>query len=194
MDLRHQVLVSDTRVYERRQSCDGLIFNMEISTPWKPGLYIETGPRSKIYVETADALVPTIARSSASMVLTMMDNWVCFYGPVNVMTWWCHQMEIFSMLLALCAGNSLVTGEFPTQRPVTRSFDVSFHLHPNKCLCKQLKHQWFETPSSSLLHHCNEIDKFSMLMALCVGNRGFPSQMSNNAALKFSLMLASVHC
>ena len=34
-------------------------------------------------------------------------------------------MEAFSALLALCAGNSLVTGEFPTQRPVTRSFDVS---------------------------------------------------------------------
>ena len=33
-------------------------------------------------------------------------------------------METFSALLALCAGNSPVTGEFPTQRPVTRSFDV----------------------------------------------------------------------
>ena len=35
-------------------------------------------------------------------------------------------MEIFSALLAICAGNSLVPGEFPTQRPVTRGFDVSF--------------------------------------------------------------------
>ena len=35
-----------------------------------------------------------------------------------------HQMETFSALLPLCAGNSPVTGEFPTQRPVTRSFDV----------------------------------------------------------------------
>ena len=39
--------------------------------------------------------------------------------------WWCHQMETSSALLALCAGNSPVTGEFPTQRPVTRRFDVS---------------------------------------------------------------------
>ena len=37
-------------------------------------------------------------------------------------------METFSALLALCAGNSPVTGEFPAQRPVTRSFDVSFDL------------------------------------------------------------------
>ena len=33
-------------------------------------------------------------------------------------------METFSALLAICAGNSPVTGEFPAQRPVTRSFDV----------------------------------------------------------------------
>ena len=38
--------------------------------------------------------------------------------------WWRHQMETFSALLAFCAGNSLVTGEFPSQRPETRSFDV----------------------------------------------------------------------
>ena len=43
-------------------------------------------------------------------------------------SWWHHQMETFSPLLALCAGNSLVTSEFPSQRPVTRSFDVFFHL------------------------------------------------------------------
>ena len=33
-------------------------------------------------------------------------------------------METFLALQALCAGNSPVTGEFPAQRPVTRSFDV----------------------------------------------------------------------
>ena len=43
-------------------------------------------------------------------------------------------MEKFSALLAICAGNSPVTGEFPAQRPVTRSFDVLFDLHPNKRL------------------------------------------------------------
>ena len=43
-------------------------------------------------------------------------------------------METFSALLALCAGNSPVTGEFPTQRPVTRNFDVLFDLRLNKRL------------------------------------------------------------
>ena len=37
----------------------------------------------------------------------------------SVDTWWRHQMETFSALLAICAGNSPVPGEFPTQRPVT---------------------------------------------------------------------------
>ena len=41
------------------------------------------------------------------------------------------------VLLALCAGNSLVTGQFPTQRPVTQSFDVFFDLSLNKRLSKQ---------------------------------------------------------
>ena len=42
--------------------------------------------------------------------------------------WWRHQMETFSALLAICAGNSPVPGEFLAQRPVTRSFDVFFDL------------------------------------------------------------------
>ena len=64
-------------------------------------------------------------------------------------------METFSALLAIWAGNSPVPGEFPTQRPVTRSFDVFFDLHPNKRLNKQWWGWWFETPSCSLWRHRN---------------------------------------
>ena len=71
--------------------------------------------------------------------------------------WWRHQMETHSALLALCAGNSPVTGEFPSQRPVTRSFVVFFDLHLNKRLSKQSRRLWFETPSSSLWLHCNAV-------------------------------------
>ena len=53
------------------------------------------------------------------------SNWKLF------VTWWRHQMEAFSPLLAICAGNSPVTGEFPTQRPVTRSFVAFFDLRIN---------------------------------------------------------------
>ena len=41
-------------------------------------------------------------------------------------------METFSVLLALCEENLPVTGEFPSQRPVTRSFDVFFDQRLNK--------------------------------------------------------------
>ena len=59
-------------------------------------------------------------------------------------------MGTFSALLALCAGNSPVTGEFPAQRPVTRSFEVSFDLCLNNLLSKQTGGWRFETPSRSL--------------------------------------------
>ena len=65
-------------------------------------------------------------------------------------------METFSALLALGAGNSPVTGEFPAQRPVTRSFGVFFDLRPNKRLSKQWWGWWFETPSRPLWRHCND--------------------------------------
>ena len=67
-----------------------------------------------------------------------------------------HQIETFSKLLAVCAGNSPFTGEFPTQRPVTQSFDVFFDLRPNKRLSNQSSGSWFEMPSHSLWCHCNE--------------------------------------
>ena len=46
--------------------------------------------------------------------------------------WW--GMETFTALLALCEGNSPVTGEFQSQRPVTRCFDIFFDLRLNERL------------------------------------------------------------
>ena len=63
-----------------------------------------------------------------------------------------------SALLAICAGNSPVLGEFPTQRPVTRSFHVFFDLRLNKPLSKQSWGWWFETLSYPLWRHCNVAD------------------------------------
>ena len=72
------------------------------------------------------------------------------------MTWWRHQMETFSALLALCARNSPVTGEIPTQRPVTRSFNFFFDLRLNNRLSKHWWGWWFEKPSCPLWRHCND--------------------------------------
>ena len=69
-------------------------------------------------------------------------------------SWWRHQMETCSALLALC-GEFTGPGEFPAQRPVTRTFDIFFDLRVNKRLSKQSWGWWFETPSWSLWRQCN---------------------------------------
>ena len=62
--------------------------------------------------------------------------------------------NIFSITGHLC-------GEFtsprwnPRTKPVTRSFDVFFHLRLNKWLSKQSWGWWFETLSCPLWRHCN---------------------------------------
>ena len=70
--------------------------------------------------------------------------------PYNEVIKWKH----FRVTGPLC-GNSPVTSEFPSQRPVTRIFDLFFDLRQNKQLSKQSRRRWFETPSRSLWCHCN---------------------------------------
>ena len=65
--------------------------------------------------------------------------------------------NIFRVTGHLC-GQFTGPGEFPSQRPVTRSFDVFFDLRMNKWLSKQSWGWWFETPSWSLWRHCNVED------------------------------------
>ena len=71
------------------------------------------------------------------------------------MPWWRHQLRTFSALLVLGAGNSSVTDEFPSQRPLTRDLDVFFDLRVNKRLSKQSQGWWLETPPGPLWRHCN---------------------------------------
>ena len=91
-------------------------------------------------------------------------------------TWW-HQMETLLLLLAICAWNSPVTGEFPTQMPMTWSHDVFFDLRLNKQLSKQSWGCWFEMPSHPLWRHCNE--GWDMVFLLWVQSLvyNFPSLM-----------------
>ena len=99
------------------------------------------------------------------------------YVDIDLGTWWCHQMETFSALLAICAGNSPVPGEFPTQRPVTRSFDVFFDLCLNKRLSKQWWGWWFEMLSCPLWRHRNAVP--NQVMDCCMT----PSPYRTNAEL-----------
>ena len=97
-------------------------------------------------------------------IIAWYNAWYYWYWPFargipevsnNELSWWRHQMETFSALLASCAGNSPVPGEFPAQRSVTRSFDAFLHLRLNKGLSKRSWGWWFETPSRPLWRHRN---------------------------------------
>ena len=97
---------------------------------------------------------PNVYFGLASMCF---NDLVAIYGVGDIgQPRWRHQMETFSASLALCAGNSPVTSEFPTQRPVTRGFDVLINQRLNKRLSKQSRDWWFATPSGSLWRHHND--------------------------------------
>ena len=103
---------------------------------------------------------------------------------VGTSPWWRHQIEPFSALLALCAGNSPVTGEFPAQRPVTLNFDVVFGLRLNKRLSKQSRSCCFVKPSRPVWRHCNA--KLTLL------NGQYQSYKSNEIIL-FGIFINTKH-
>ena len=73
--------------------------------------------------------------------------------------------NIFRVTGPLC-GEFTGPGEFPAQRPVTRSFDVFFDLRPNKRLSKQPWGWWFETPSWALWRQCNVLTAIEHVFGL----------------------------
>ena len=87
----------------------------------------------------------------------------------SLTSWWRHQMETFSALLDICAGNSPVPDEFPIQRPLTRSFDVFFDVHPNKQFSKQWWGWWINTPSCPLWRHRNDRARFYNYVFIKIG-------------------------
>ena len=82
------------------------------------------------------------------------------HGTFGDPWWWCHQMETFSMLLALCVGNSPVTGEFPHKgqwREVLMS--------PLTCACINI---WTnKREAGDLRHHHAHYDVTIMIIATC---------------------------
>ena len=62
--------------------------------------------------------------------------------------------NIFRVTGPLC-GEFTGHRRIPSQRPVTRIFDVFFHLPLNKWLSKHPRRRWFQTQSGSIWRHCN---------------------------------------
>ena len=89
------------------------------------------------------------------------------------MPWWRHQMGTLSVLLAICAGNSPVTGEFPAQSPVTRSIDAFFDLRLNKRWVNNRetddlrRHRAHYDVTEPMITHCNQGNYHTFLNRKC---------------------------
>ena len=78
-----------------------------------------------LYLSINDKMYETIRRMASLNSNTHFDSY-CWRKNIALPPyhpWWRHQMETFYALLAFCAGNSPVTGEFPAQRLMTRNSD-----------------------------------------------------------------------
>ena len=102
----------------------------------------------QILLQRVGIIIPRISRRIASSHRVSVLSFRYCRG--NQRSWWRNQMETLSALLALCAGNWLVTDEIPAQRPVTPSFDIFFDLRLNNRLSKQSWGRRFETLSRPL--------------------------------------------
>ena len=121
--------------------------------------YDEKGFQSlpqKFFVRQASAVCIPTSNTTSYTQLT-------HYARVSIQhmldSWWRHQMETFSALLTICAGNSPVTGEFPAQRPVTRNFDVFFDL-----ICAQINGWVNNGQAGDLRRHRAHYDVTVMLL------------------------------
>ena len=81
------------------------------------------------------------ANGNKNIVRAWQNYAVSLYIAITY-SWWRHQMETF--FHTLCEGNPPVASGFPSQRPVTRSFDVFFDLYLNKRLGEQSRRWWFD--------------------------------------------------
>ena len=94
-------------------------------------------------------------------VLKRSNCFEILYGHDDVIKW-----KHFPRYWSFVWGIHQSPCEFPSQRPVTRSFDVFFDLRLNKRLSKQPWGWWFETPSCSLGRHCNVYSLWKLWMLI----------------------------
>ena len=81
-------------------------------------------------------------------------------------SWYCDRNMMTSSNGSIFRVTGPLCGEFPSQRPVTRSFDISFDLRLDKWLGKQSWGWWFKTPSRPLWRHCNEQNEH--IISVCI--------------------------
>ena len=129
---------------------------------------VNSGNSMVLYYTIMRAEVHFQVYSIDQFVKTTDDLYLIFKGELWNISWWRHQMKLFSALPAPCEGNPPVTGEFPSQKPVTRSFPVFFDQRLNKRLSKYSRRRLFATSSRSLWRHCKVFWKTWNLMRLLI--------------------------
>ena len=111
-------------------------------------------------------LITLTANITSLMVGKCRIKWPC----ITAVYVWELEIEIgkpsYNHVMTSSNGNIFritgpLCGEFPSQRPVTRSFDGFFDLSLNKRLSKQSWCRWFETPYIVLItwRHCNQSNR-----------------------------------
>ena len=90
-----------------------------------------------------------------NMVMVMVC-WLTASNHYQAITSWRHQMETLSALLATCAGNSPVPGEFPHKGQWRGALMFSLICAWIK-VSKQWRGWWFETLSRPLWRHRNDL-------------------------------------
>ena len=126
---------------------------------------------SPLWEETIDHRSVTVSNALLWCFLRWTSCWEktapwlsCDTHFINMMT--SSNGNIFRVTGHLC-GEFTGPGEFPAQRPVTRSFDVFCDLSLNKRLSKQSRGWSFETQSHPLWRHCNETCVYSSHGVTC---------------------------
>ena len=127
--------------------CRAYAWNMVYSNWSKSAIRTQWNKDENVYILCCFAVLKKFFRE--------MSYWLLSWKTVqsySMMT--SSNGNIFRVTGPLC-GEFTGPGEFPTQRPVTRSFDVYFDLRLNKRLCKQSRGWWFETLLCPLWCHSN---------------------------------------
>ena len=103
--------------------------------------------------------------------------WLCAWDVYHII--FCHLLYIHS-------------GDFPAQRPVTRSFDVFCGLRLSKQLNKQLWDWRFEMLSRSLWRHCNVHQKHDFRNSQNVVKAASEKSITTTTVIKSTFPI--VHC
>ena len=126
-----------------------MIFSTSWMTSWSHDCFIKYGFTWWLAILIIDC----------ELIFVITRMYLNYFSASKMLTWGQSMMtssngNIFRVTGPLC-GELTGRGEFPTQRPMTGSFDVFFDLCLNKRLSKQSWGWWFETPSHPFWRHRN---------------------------------------